>query len=108
VSTTVVSLSETYVPTFSRYGDNDRLYIGFEDQEGYFWSDLTVNLPGLDLGEREVVIDANSADPALIEACESAGLFTYTGRSVPSGFLRYRVAELSESFYNLAVQEADK
>lgn len=108
MSTTVTHRYETYHVSFDRYADNDRLALGFTDPDGYYWSDLTVNFPGVKLGEREVVINSNSADQELVDAAEQAGLFAYTGESFLSGFVVYHVAELSEAFYNLAVQEADK
>lgn len=73
------------------------------DEEGYLdlWCSLTVNLPGDPVasawcsGPGHVVLDANDAPAALLEALERAGVVELSGRSVRSGFCSYPLAAVT-------------
>ena len=73
------------------------------DEEEYLdlWCPLTVNLPGDPVasawcaGPGHVVVDANNAPAALVEALVSAGVVEMSGRAVRSGFCAYPLATVT-------------
>lgn len=67
--------------------------VGFNEEFGYEepWGDLTTNIPGLQLGEGEILVKTWGENEGFRAPALASGLFADTGRRVRTG---YAVAEI--------------
>lgn len=89
----------------SSYVNGGNLYIGvviWEEDGEYWepWCDLTVNLPGQELKDKQALLDTNNCPPVIIDILFDKGFIRDTGIMMPSGFCIYPLVEFTEEFLN--------
>lgn len=62
---------------------------------------VTVNIEGVDLERDEVLVKTWGDNEGIAESLEDAGIFTFTGRVVPTGYEKAKI-------YRLNNQETEK